>query len=34
MNVATKRFADEAAAKAHTDKLIAEKTDKGYVEVP
>ena len=30
----TKSFADEAGAKAHADKLIAEKTDKGYVEVP
>jgi DNA ligase-1 len=28
----TKSFADEAAAAAHAEKLIAEKTDKGYVE--
>jgi DNA ligase-1 len=28
----TKAFSDEAAAKSHADKLIAEKTEKGYVE--
>jgi DNA ligase-1 len=28
----TKNFADEAAAQKHADKLIAEKTEKGYVE--
>lgn len=28
----TKSFADEAAARKHADKLIAEKQDKGYVE--
>jgi DNA ligase-1 len=28
----TKAFGDDAAAKAHADKLIAEKTGKGYVE--
>ena len=29
----TKTFADEAAAKKHADKLVEEKTGKGYVEV-
>lgn len=29
-----KTFADDAAAKKHADKLIIEKTGKGYVEVP
>ena len=29
----SKSFADEAAAEKHADKLIAEKTAKGYVEV-
>ena len=29
----TKSFADEVAAQQHTDKLIAEKTGKGYVEI-
>ncbi|MBI1904473.1 MAG: DNA ligase [Planctomycetia bacterium] len=28
----TKNFTDEAAARKHADKLIAEKTEKGYVE--
>ena len=28
----TKTFADEAAAKSHAEKLIEEKTEKGYVE--
>jgi DNA ligase-1 len=28
----TKTFADEPAAKKHADKLIEEKTGKGYVE--
>ena len=28
----TKTFGDEAAATKHADKLIAEKTGKGYVE--
>ena len=28
----TKTFADEAAAMKHADKLIEEKTEKGYVE--
>ena len=30
----TKSFADDAAAKKHADKLIAEKTEKGYKETP
>jgi DNA ligase-1 len=30
----TKSFADEASAVKHADKLIAEKTAKGYVEAP
>jgi len=29
----TKTFADEAAAEAHLDKLVEQKTDKGYTEV-
>jgi predicted DNA-binding WGR domain protein len=29
----TKTFADAAAARAAADKLIAEKTDEGYVEI-
>lgn len=28
----TKNFADDAAAKKHTEKLIEEKAGKGYVE--
>ena len=28
-----KTFADEAAAKKHADKLVEEKTKKGYLEV-
>ena len=28
----SRRFADAAAARRHADKLIAEKTGKGYVE--
>jgi len=29
----TKTFADEAEAEAHLDKLVEQKTDKGYTEV-
>jgi predicted DNA-binding WGR domain protein len=31
--IQTKTFADEAAAKAHLDKLVEQKTDKGYTEI-
>ena len=30
----TKSFADESAAVKHAEKLVAEKTAKGYVEAP